>query len=227
MTIRTYADLISVLTTMAANLPDYAAALGTTAADQTFLEQQLANLEYIENYVAVYDANKKAYTGIKQRAYNGVAGSIPDGPATDAFNPPFPLIGDVHGELMKLIGRIEASNGYKDEIGIALGIEGEAPTPPDSGTLQPTLQAFPAQGGYVYSVVVENRSGYDMWELEVQVLGADSWTNVGRFSGKSQDITFDPGTADGPVQIRIRVRLWKGAAHVGLWSTEVVITVNP
>ena len=94
--------------------------------------------------------------------------------------------------------------------------------------LKPSIQAFAAEQNYVYTAVIEKRSGYDMWEIEVQQIDAAAWTNVGRFSGKSQDITYAPGADAGkPFQIRIRVRLWKGAAHVGLWSDAVTITVNP
>lgn len=228
MTIKTYAQLISVLTTMAANLPEYAPDLVTTAADQTFLDQSLANLVYIQNYVEVIDDNKKAYTAIKQRAFNGAFGPIADGPGTDAFNPPFPLVGDMHGELMKLIGRIKAANKYTLEIGIALGIDGEASEASDPNTLQLTLEAFPAQGGYEYSVVVGERNGYINWDLESQLIGDATFNYVGRFDGKAQDLTFAPGAStDGPVQIRLRVRAWKAGSSVGLWSNEVTITLNP
>ena len=227
MNIRSYAQMVLVLEMMKTNLPTYAAVLGTTAADVTFVAGSYDNALYILDYAEMMDGSKKAYTGIKQRFYNGDGGAIPDGPPIAVFNPPFPMKGDTHGELMKLIGRIKSSNGYNgDPIGKALGIAGDAPTPPDPGTLKPTLDADAGQSGLLYAVVVGNRSGYDMWELEVQTMGSMTWTNVGRFDGKSQDLVY-AGGGNAPIQIRLRVRLWKAGSSVGLYSKEVVITVNP
>lgn len=228
MKISSFGQMITVLETMEANLPTFAAQLGTTGADQDFLNNSLLNARYIVDHVEAMDVAKKAYTAIKQRFYNGETGAIADGPVVPAYSPPKPMLGDTHGELMKLIGRIEDANGYTHEIGVALGIEGDTPPSLNPAELKPTIQAFPAEQGYVYTAVIEKRSGYDMWEIEVQQIDAAAWTNVGRFSGKSQDITYAAGGDAGkPVQIRVRVRLWKGAAHVGLWSDSVTITVNP
>ena len=228
MYIKTFAQMITVLETMEANLPTYAVQLGTTAADQAFLTKSLANALYIKDFTDLMDTGKKAYTAIKQRFFNGESGTIADGPVIAAYSPTDPMSGDTHGELMKLIGRIEDANLYTHEIGVALGIEGETPASLNPDELKPTIQAFPAEQDYVYTAVIEKRSGYDMWEIEVQQIDAAEWTNVGRFSGKSQDITYAPGAGAGkPFQIRIRVRLWKGAAHVGLWSDAFTITVNP
>ena len=228
MRIGSFAQIITVLETMEANLPTFAGQLGTTGADQDFLTNSLANARYTVDYVEAMDVAKKAYTAIKQRFYNGETGAIADGPVIPAYRPPNPMLGDTHGELMKLIGRIEDANLYTHEIGVALGIKGETTAALNPAELKPTIQASAAEQDYVYTAVIEKRSGYDMWEIEVQQIDAAAWTNVGRFGGKSQDITYAPGAGAGkPVQIRIRTRLWKGAAHVGLWSDAVTITVNP
>lgn len=229
MVIKTFDQMIAVLDSMQANLPTYAAGLGTTAADQTFLDQSLVNARYIDDYADTYDVNKKAVFSAKQRFYNGEPGGIAAVPVTPAYAPPFAMQGDIHGLLMKLIGRILTSAGYKeDPIGKALGIAPDPPPPPDPATLKPTVDAFAGQVGYLYTVVTGSRSGYDFWELDVQSVGG-AWTTVGRFDGKSQDVIYVPIGADAgqPVQINIRVRLWKAGSPVGLFSDTVTITVNP
>ena len=228
MYIKTFTQMVTVLETLEANLPTYAGQLLTTGSDQQFLIKSLGNALYIRDFTDLMDTGKKAYTAIKQRFYNGESGVIADGPVVAAYAPQNPLEGDTHGELMKLIGRIKDAVLYTHEIGVALGIEGETPASLNPDELKPTIQAFPAEQDYVYTAVIEKRSGYDMGVIEVQEIDAAAWTNVGRFSGKSQDITYAPGAGAGkPFQIRIRARLWKGAAHVGLWSDAVTITVNP
>lgn len=228
MQIVSYAQAISVLTTMEANLPHFAGELGTTAADQTFLTNSLANMVYVQGYTEVMDDSKKGYTAIKQRLFNGDTGSIPDGPAVDAFDPPFPLLGDVHGQLMLLIGRIEAANNYTHEIGVSLGIEasGDVPLPPIEDIL-PTIELFPAQSDYVFSVVVTGRKASDSWIVQIMPTGAAEWTTVGTYTGKSADVKVTPTTPGQPIQLQVRVQLRKNNADYGEVSAALTTVVSP
>ena len=229
MQIFNYAQAISVLTTMEANLPTFAGVLGTTAADQTFLTNSLANMVYVGNFTEVFDDNKKGFTAIKQRLFNGDTGAIPDGPVTEEFNPPFsPLQGDVHGQLMLLIGRIQSSNNYTHEIGVALGIEssGDAPTPPVED-IQATIDLFPAQSDYTFSVVVSGREASDSWVVEIMPTGASEWVAVGTYTGKSADVKVTPTTPGQPMQLQVRVRLRKNNADYGKVSAALTTVVSP
>ncbi len=228
MVIKNYAQAISVLTTMEANLPHFAPDLGTTAADQTFLTNSLANMVYVQSYAEVMDDSKKAFTAIKQRLFNGNTGAIPDGPAVDAFAPPFPLLGDVHGQLMLLIGRIQSSNNYTHEIGVALGIElsGDVPLPPIE-EIRPTIDLFPAQNDYVFSVIVTGREASDSWIVQILPTGASDWVTVGTYTGKSADVKVTPTTPGQPMQLQVRVQLRKNNADYGEVSAALTTVVSP
>lgn len=228
MKIDTIAKLIACLQLQKQNLSTYLAEVGATAADVADVLAQLQALLYIRDFADVVDADKKAVFQIKQAIYNG----DPDEPVSPL--PVFPVgafpVGSVSGILSITIERnkrFKLGPGYNKEIGIALGIDGEAPLAPIAGEVTPTIEVFPAQTGYVFSIVVGNRAASDMWEVQILRKGATVWETITSATGKSADITITPTDPGDPEQIQVRVQLKKANQPYGLLSDPAYVTVNP
>ena len=71
MQIRSYSDLIELLTLQKQNLPTYATQVWATAADITAVNNDLANLNAMLAYCEAVDAFKKTDFAIKQALYDG------------------------------------------------------------------------------------------------------------------------------------------------------------
>ena len=83
--------------------------------------------------------------------------------------------------------------------------------------------------GYLYTVVVSNRQQSDAWEVLTQLVGSSTWTSVGTRTGRSADLTYNPGAGagDNPVRLRVMVQLKKNNLDFAPPSQEMTITVNP
>ncbi len=230
MYIKTFDDLILVLTAQKSNVVQYQGEVGATAQDITDINETLDNALAINAFFESVDVDKKTVTQSRDSFYRGVPNTaIGAIPMFQQFVWPSvtpPVAGQIPLANTRNT-RFDSSPTITDNARVAMMLESQTPNAPDPGTLKPTLEGFAGQGDYLYSLVVGERGGINMWEVEVQAVGAAVWTNLGRYDGKSQDLTYNPGVATGPVQIRIRVRLWKGSSFVGLWSDIVTITVNP
>ena len=130
------------------------------------------------------------------------------------------------GLAQKRNKRFKAADGYTKEIGIALGIDGDAPSI-SPGSVKPTLEAFAAQNGYMFSVVVANRGEADMSEAQIRRAGSEAWTSAKAFTGKSADVTITPTTPGQPEKLDVRIRLKKKNEDYGQTSDAVSVTVNP
>lgn len=227
MKIDSYTKLIEVLTLQVANLPTYMAAVGATAADLAEIEDDLNNLTYMLDYADLVDANKQAVTKIKQALYNGEESEpVSAFPVFPAGNPPKAILAGAYQRAIARNKRFKAAAGYTKEIGIALGIDDESSSiNPD--LVKPTIQAFSAQTGYMYSVVVGNRGDSTMWDVWELRKGAVSWSKVDSFQGKSGDVHATPTTAGNAEQFQIRVQLRKNNQNYGIVSDIVYVTINP
>ena len=227
MLINTLDKLIACLQLQKQNLSTYQTEVGATAGDIAAVLAQLQALVYIRDYADVVDADKKAVFQIKQAIYNG------DPDDTIAPFPVFPVAAPPAGTASGILTitiernkRFKLGPGYNKEIGIALGIDSDAPLAPIPGEITPTIEVFPAQTGYVFSIVVGNRAASDMWE--VSILRKDgNWTFVQSATGKSADITITPTDPGDPEQIQVRVQLKKANQPYGLLSDPAYVTVNP
>ncbi len=135
MYVKTYDQMIDVLTLMKVNLPGYQTEVGATAADIAWVSETLANMVYVRDFCATYDANKKASFDIKLSFFSGDKGStVSDFPTmAAAVVPNPPLVGGAIYTLRDMAARFKLGPGYTEEIGIALGIDGEAPLAPIAG----------------------------------------------------------------------------------------------
>ena len=72
-----------------------------------------------------------------------------------------------------MIRRFKLGPGYNHDIGVALGFESSDPSAPTiPATVVPTVEATPAQTGYLASIVVGNRADSDQWDVQVSPVSA-------------------------------------------------------
>ncbi|MEQ1605441.1 MAG: hypothetical protein ABL999_11300 [Pyrinomonadaceae bacterium] len=228
--LNTIEKTITCLTLQKTNLPIFQAAVGATATDISNVNEWLAILESLVDHSELCDANKKVTNAVKDRVWRGpVTGDSLVVPTTPAYVPPFPLIEDILGKVNSANRRFREGPGYNDdEVGVALGFFSKSPLAPvDPDTLKPTLNAFPAASGAMFSCVVGNRADSDQWRVEILRAGDTTWQNVGTFTGKSADVVISLTTPGQPEQIQIRIHLRKSNAPYGLVSDAVTVTVNP
>ncbi|MEQ1604775.1 MAG: hypothetical protein ABL999_07885 [Pyrinomonadaceae bacterium] len=229
MQVKSYDQMIDILTLWKVNLPTYQTEVGATAADITWATNTLDNMVYVRDYTALFEANKKSGFDVKASFFNGPEGSaVSDFAAMPAAVIPHPpLVGGVLYTFRDMIASFKLGPGYTEEIGIALGIDGEPKVPTNPMTLKPTLAAFPAQSGAVVSVVVGGRADSNGWKVEILRSGGSVWQDAGNYTGKSADVHITLTTPGQPEQIQIRVWLRKNNEPYGLVSDAVTVTINP
>lgn len=231
MAIRSFADLLEMLSLQAVNLSTYATEVGATAGDVTAVQDEFENLDYINQYAATIDADKRTIVAIKQAMYNGDPNeALADFPVMAAGAlPNTPGVAGIATRTSERNARFKAAPGYTNEIGVALGIASEKKAAIDLEFFRPIIDLFAAQSGYLFSVVVTNRGESDMWEVMVRPQGSDDWSSLGSATGKSADFTYQP-VGDGPSRpalLNIRVQLKKKNENYGQLSDISQATVNP
>ena len=71
--------------------------------------------------------------------------------------------------------------------------------------ISPTLKAVAAQSGSEVAVIVSDRGGTDLWDLEGRRKGGD-WFLLGTFNGKGVSDGITPTTPGEPEQLDLRAR---------------------
>ncbi len=230
MAIDTLDKTIDCLTLQKANLGTYQAEVGATAQDILDVTQQLAMLGYIRDYADLIDTNKKTVFQIKNAIYNGDEDeAVAPFPVFPAGASPFPPVAGILSLTKKRNRRFENASGYNNEIVVALGIIDATPSAPTNpSTVKPGLEAFAAQTGNLYTIVISNRADSDMWELHTSPKAVTNWAFAASGTGKSPDITAPPSTPPGePYQLQCRIQLKKNNQNYGQLSDIVYVTVNP
>ena len=223
----TFDELLAKLTLQNANISTYALTIGATTAEIADISNDLANLEYAEDYADVVDGNKKTIFQIKQALFNGDEDvEIPKFPTfTDGVLPGDPPKAGSYQRFMERGKRWKTSPGWTPEIGTALGYDGPAPKPsPDS--VKPEIKVFAAASGYHFSVVVSDRGEANMWDVYVQ-RKSGGWVKTDSATGKSADIHVTPSSPGDAEQIQVRVQLRKANADYGQVSDPAYVTINP
>lgn len=221
-----YDGLIAKLTLQKSNIGTYTSDVGATLIEVEDITNDLANLEYAEEYSDIVDENKKTCTQIKQALFNG------DENIPVAAYPPFP-VGELPEEakagayqrFMARGARWKTAAGWTPEIGTALGYDGPAPKP-IPGTVKPDIQAFAAASNAHFSLVVSGRGEANMWDVYILRKGG-TWTKIDTKSGKSADIYVTLTTPGEAEQIQVRVQLIKSNEEYGQVSDPVYVTLNP
>ena len=229
-TMRTFAQLIDVLTAQKNNLGTYSTQVGATVGDTTQVSNMLNNLTLVETWCEQVLAYKESAFALKQQLFDGDP-SLPVQPFPVApIAPTFSLA--LSGGLARqtdLNQRWRAAPGYTPAIGEALKIAGPATPPPDPTSVLPTIHASAAKSDYQFAIVVSGREQADSWVVSAFPVSTGVRAIVGSGTGKSADFTYKPSAAEAgqPVQIRIEVQLRKNNANYGHPSAEERITVNP
>lgn len=148
-------------------------------------------------------------------------------PANPAFALPVVIPTGLFERLNKLRTQITAADNYTDEIGALLGILPKAKPSLSPGDVKPSIEASGAQTGHLFTIIVKDRGDADMWDVFIQRKGESGWTSVGRFTGRSADITVTPTTPGDSERFNVRVQLRKSNANYGQVSDIVQVTVNP
>jgi hypothetical protein len=148
-------------------------------------------------------------------------------PANPAFALPVVIPTGLFERLNRLRTQIMAADAYTDEIGALLGILSKAKPSLAPGDVKPAIEASGAQTGHLFTIVVKDRAEADMWDVFIQRKGEPGWTSVGRFTGRSADITITPTTPGDSERFNVRVQLRKSNANYGQVSDIVQVTINP
>ena len=225
---KTPEELLEALTAQKENLPIYKTTVEATAADQTEIEQDLANLTTALNNTTIAETDKQVVTQIKNAVYDGDPNdAIAPYPAFAIAALPFPdAAAGSFTRFRARKARFKAAKGYTTEIGIALGLE-----KPKSGSISPDdlVAALSPRdlGGYQYDAVFK-KQGQDAMLIQYRPKGTEKWLEAK--TALASPVIIDvpkPESEGASVQIEIRCRLLKGNRQVGQWSPIYTLTVNP
>lgn len=203
------------------------ALLGLTPAQATAMQTLAVDFLFVYDAYTAASATSQAMTQWRDEVFYGTPEGDPVTPA-----PVFPVVGPVsatRGLVTQFFGvrdQILSMPAYTDVIGEDLGLVGSVVAPPDLLTFKPTIQVFPSQTGYLYTVVVGNRGASDQWHVEYRPKGGQ-WASAGTFTGKSADIVFTPAQSGDPFALEVRTQLKKKNENYGQLSDIVAVTVNP
>lgn len=227
MRIDTYERLVAMLILQNANLPTYKSQVGASEADITAVGEELANLQYVDEYAATTDAKKKTVFEIKQQVFNGDPDDgISPFPVFAAAAPPSALVAGCLERAQKRNARFKTADGYTKEIGIALGIDGDTPSiSPES--VKPTLEVTPAQSGYEAAIVVGKRGDATMWKALGRRMNSETWNVLESGTGKGGTLTVPPTTPGLPEKMQLKIQLYKNNEPYGQQSDPVDVTFNP
>lgn len=105
--------LLTMLLLQKANLPTFQAQVGATNAEIEEISNDVANLQFLIDFSALVDTNKKTVTKIKQQVYNGDPDeTVSPFPVFTDPTPPFPLLA---GSLERAVRR---NRRYKRRLDI-------------------------------------------------------------------------------------------------------------
>jgi hypothetical protein len=229
MRVDTAEKLLEALTVERANINTYKTQLGFSNDKVTECEQDHANLSTALENVGIADADKQSVTKVKNAVYNGNPNeSIQPYPSFNLTSLPFP---DVKAGVLSRYNNRKASAklaaGYTLQIGTAMGYADAPSEPVSPSDVKPSIQAFAAMVGYLFSLIVTGRAEATMWEVQIQRKGSDTWQTIMSATGKSADITITPTTPGQAEQILVRIILKKNNQVYGQPSDPVYVTLNP
>lgn len=202
---------------------------GLTAAECDQIKDDAAMVEFLKDVAGVleaYNDNVRSYR--KSVMEDPIDGTTPAFPANIGFTPPTAVPRGIWERVIEYAARIKASAGYTVAIGESYGIEGSSPAPAVPSEVKPTIVLAAAVHDYLFSIVVSGREDADAWEVWVKPGLATEFQLVKTATGKSTDVTFNPGAEQpGPVQLEVEVRLKRNNAYYGQPSEIGRVTVNP
>lgn len=215
------------------NFNDQAQATGTTYGLTTPECDQIKDDRNMVVFLADVAVTLNSYNDYVRGFRNGVLedpidGTTPTFPANISFSPPTAVPRGIWQRVIEFANRIKASAAYQPEVGEAYQIVGGAPDPIAPGDVKPDIALSAAVHGYLFSIVVSKRYEADDWQVFVRPQNIVEWQLQGSFTGKSADITFNPGgEVPGAVQLEVYVQLRRNNANYGQPSDPAFVTVSP
>ncbi len=213
------------------NLPGVQAALGMDNTQRTRItdlaEEFLNGYEFRSQVVAWDDACGTWFDQMMNGDGDGnTGGPMADPPAAPTFTATANQIYGVIKEFRKERESMLTLPGWTKTIGELLMIVKPDTPSLNLNDISPTLKAVAAQSGYEVAVIVSDRGGTEMWDLEYRRKGGD-WVLLGTYGGKGVTAVITPTTPGEPEQIDLRMRCKKNNLPVGNYSETRTVTVSP
>ena len=225
---RTLAGRAAMFTTVGANIGSYAGALPLTNIQVQHITDICTQFLATYNHVTQVQAAAHGVVEWRQIILNGEpkGSTAPPPPGSPAWIGPGNEFIGIIALFRDWRELIVALPGYTQAIGEALMIVKTASQGLNPSEVLPTIQVTPAQTGKLFSIVVNNREGADMWVVQIQRKNG-TWEDAGTFSGKSADVTISLTDPTLPEVIMVRVQLRKNNANYGQLSLAATTTINP
>ncbi len=217
---------------------NWAAQVPGLAAKYNITAPQLDAIERDNNWMQFWVAERAtAATFASQLAayFNSISGpdNSLDPPATPAYTlagaPPEVPPG-IEFRVREIARQIKGHSAYAEADGTLLGIIGESGGGQGIGaTIVPEIQAFAANSGYEFSLVVSKRGSADSWQVWATLAGENKWSLLTTATGKSANVIYTPLDQDNPIpyQLQIRVQLRRNNQDYGDTSMIAAVTVSP
>lgn len=227
MKVTTPEQLLEKLEIQGENVPRYKTDIGATDADIAEITRDKTILREVVERWLVVEAGKKATNSIKTHIFDGDENvAVVDYPVLPNDEPTIPYVGGCLQRFRARNRRFKTAKGYTTTIGIAIGIE-ESSDPVSPASVKATLDAIPAQTGYLVAVIVGNRAGSSMWKIFARRMNSEKREEIASGTGKSADITVTPTVAGQPEKIELTAQLYKSNEPYGQPSDGVTVTVSP
>lgn len=217
---------------------NFAANIGGLAAKYNLTAGQLTQIAGDNDWMQFWVSLRfSAATFASQLAayFNVIAGpdNSLDPPAVPTFeltssDPPSPEpLPGIEYRVREIARHIKGHSSYSEADGTLLGIIGESSGA--VGVSQPEIQAFAANSGYEFSIVVSKRGTADSWQVWATIAGENKWNLLATATGKSANVVYTPLDQDNPVpyQLQVRVQLRRNNQDYGDTSLMAPVTVSP
>ncbi len=202
---------------------------GLTLAEVQQIEDDNSVIQFMANAFVTMDAyfsNAREYRDLILEL--PVGQPVPPWPPNMALALPVVIPTGIYARVIDYAARIKASAAYTTAIGEAYAIVGTSPAPIAPGEVKPEISLSAAVHNYLFSIVVSNREDADAWQVWVKPGLATEFQMVATATGKSTDVTFNPGFEQpGSVQLMVYVQLRRNNADYGVPSEIGLVTVNP
>ncbi|HMT09623.1 MAG TPA: hypothetical protein PKA82_16600 [Pyrinomonadaceae bacterium] len=214
------------------NLPGVQAALGMDNAQRerilNLAAEFLNGYEFRSQVIAYDDAMGTWFDQMMNGDGDGnTGGAMPDPPTGPTFNPTNNPVYGVIKEMRKEREAMLVLPGWTKAIGeLLMLVKPETPSL-NPNDISPSLKAVAASTNYDVAIVVGNRGGMQMYDVDIRRKGGD-WTHFATNGGTGATLHIPPTTPGEPEVIEIRVRMRdKNNQPVGNVSETRTVTINP
>lgn len=219
--------LLSHLQKQNQTINEFKTEAGADADDVTSVGNDTANMEFMVELAPIADEFKTSVFGVKRKLIRGdigePLGTIMAAPATV---PPFAFVAGIEKRSRERDQRFKRSKTMTEAALLGLDLV-DTPDSISPGSVKPTVECFPAQTGYTFSVVIANRGDSDSADVIIRRAGSETLSVAKTFTGKSVDVTVSPTTPGQPEKLQVTIQLKKKNENYGQVSDAVSVTVNP